>query len=424
MDQTVKEMLKLIGEHDGSSVKKDEIHYQKRPELISHVEDFYRMYRAVAKRYDQVSKDLHKNIQSELSPEGSVSGSDLVSDPSPSSLHSKKLNSELLKQTKPNSVTDGFDFFLGSGGNSDLSKGDSDEPRSSISESDRATESDNANERNGDGVTSRLQQRVRELEDELHESMEELKVQEENSYHDHCSSKILSLEEHLSTANEKLRNAATEIENLKEKLEGTNVSSETKAIELNLEKKKVFDFGGTQCHKSSLEAGILDLEAVNWELKAEAEKKWKENLILEAHISELENAIQELKSSTTSSVDKILREKSSLEAEVLTLSQSNAFLQAKFVMLNHQMRQLEADKTQERDGKDKHITELNETVDSFEAKVELLTTEKEGLDGFSCQRCRASRRPDLAVGSAPAEVAFRAREAHHGDRGHEKGCRI
>ncbi|KAJ8491560.1 hypothetical protein OPV22_013281 [Ensete ventricosum] len=365
------------------------------------------MYRAVAKRYDQVSKDLHKNIQSELSPEGSVSGSDLVSDPSPSSLHSKKLNSELLKQTKPNSVTDGFDFFLGSGGNSDLSKGDSDEPRSSISESDRATESDNANERNGDGVTSRLQQRVRELEDELHESMEELKVQEENSYHDHCSSKILSLEEHLSTANEKLRNAATEIENLKEKLEGTNVSSETKVIELNLEKKKVFDLeehsvmlqnkvlglvketedlkGAAEIvakqyeEKSSLEAGILDLEAVNWELKAEAEKKWKENLILEAHISELENAIQELKSSTTSSVDKILREKSSLEAEVLTLSQSNAFLQAKFVMLNHQMRQLEADKTQERDGKDKHITELNETVDSFEAKVELLTTEKEGL---------------------------------------------
>lgn len=36
--------------------------------------------------------------------------------------------------------------------------------------------------------------------------------------------------------------------------------------------------------KSSLEAGILDLEGVNLELKEEAEKKLQEKLILEAHI--------------------------------------------------------------------------------------------------------------------------------------------
>ncbi|URE29291.1 PRC-barrel domain [Musa troglodytarum] len=243
-----------------------------------------------------------------------------------------------------------------------------------------------ANELYGDEISSRLQQRVHELEDELHESREKLKVQEEKSYHDHCSSKMISPEEQLSTANEKLCNAETEIADLKEKLEGTNASSGTKAIELNLEKKKVFDleehcvmlqnkvlglvketedprgaaeiaakqymvellnraFKIEECkqelinarekfdeEKSSLEAGILDLEVVNLELKAEAEKKLQEKSILEAHIFEQENVIQELQASTTSSVDKISREKPSLEAEVLTLSQSNAFLEAKVVI--------------------------------------------------------------------------------------------
>lgn len=46
-------MLKLIEEDGDSFAKKAEMYYQKRPELISHVEEFYRMYRSLAERYDR-----------------------------------------------------------------------------------------------------------------------------------------------------------------------------------------------------------------------------------------------------------------------------------------------------------------------------------------------------------------------------------
>ncbi|KAI3450206.1 hypothetical protein Pfo_006871 [Paulownia fortunei] len=66
MEQLVKRMLKLIEEDADSFAKKAEMYYQTRPELISLVEDFYRMYQSLAERYDHVTGELGKNIPSDL----------------------------------------------------------------------------------------------------------------------------------------------------------------------------------------------------------------------------------------------------------------------------------------------------------------------------------------------------------------------
>jgi hypothetical protein len=84
----VKEMLQLIEEDGDSFAKKAQMYYQRRPMLITHVENFYRMYRALAARYDNVTGELHKNIPTRLQSTGSLTGSgcgsELQKSPSPS----------------------------------------------------------------------------------------------------------------------------------------------------------------------------------------------------------------------------------------------------------------------------------------------------------------------------------------------------
>lgn len=51
-------MLKIIEEDGDTFAQKAEMYYQKRPELVNFVEESYRAYRALAERYDHLSKDL------------------------------------------------------------------------------------------------------------------------------------------------------------------------------------------------------------------------------------------------------------------------------------------------------------------------------------------------------------------------------
>ncbi|KAJ8762494.1 hypothetical protein K2173_007933 [Erythroxylum novogranatense] len=58
MEDKVTEMLQII-ENDGDTfTQRVEMYYKKRPELIDHVEESYRSYRALAERYDKLSKEL------------------------------------------------------------------------------------------------------------------------------------------------------------------------------------------------------------------------------------------------------------------------------------------------------------------------------------------------------------------------------
>ncbi|GAB4862073.1 hypothetical protein Ancab_037327 [Ancistrocladus abbreviatus] len=58
VEEKVNSMLKIIEQDGDSFAKRAEMYYKKRPELINSVEESYRAYRALAERYDHLSKDL------------------------------------------------------------------------------------------------------------------------------------------------------------------------------------------------------------------------------------------------------------------------------------------------------------------------------------------------------------------------------
>ncbi|XP_022760177.1 protein NETWORKED 1A-like isoform X2 [Durio zibethinus] len=60
MDTKVKAMIKLIEEDADSFARRAEMYYEKRPELIKLVEEFYRAYRALAERYDHATVELRQ----------------------------------------------------------------------------------------------------------------------------------------------------------------------------------------------------------------------------------------------------------------------------------------------------------------------------------------------------------------------------
>ncbi|GMI76096.1 hypothetical protein HRI_001278900 [Hibiscus trionum] len=64
MDVKVKQMIKLIEEDADSFARRAEMYYKKRPELMKLVEEFYRVYRALAERYDHATGVLRQAHQS------------------------------------------------------------------------------------------------------------------------------------------------------------------------------------------------------------------------------------------------------------------------------------------------------------------------------------------------------------------------
>ena len=60
MDTKVKQMIKLLEEDADSFARRAEMYYKKRPELMKLVEEFYRVYRALAERYDHATGVLHQ----------------------------------------------------------------------------------------------------------------------------------------------------------------------------------------------------------------------------------------------------------------------------------------------------------------------------------------------------------------------------
>ncbi|XP_022766425.1 protein NETWORKED 2A-like [Durio zibethinus] len=58
MEEKVTDMLTIIDDDGDSFAQRAEMYYKKRPELVSIVEESYRAYRALAERFDHLSKDL------------------------------------------------------------------------------------------------------------------------------------------------------------------------------------------------------------------------------------------------------------------------------------------------------------------------------------------------------------------------------
>lgn len=224
MDRSVRRMLKLIEEDGDSFAKKAEMYYQKRPELISLVEEFYRMYRSLAERYDHVTGELRKNIPSDLiSPGSGISdnGSEQASTwPSPA-------QEPRLPPRKSGHRAAGFDFFLGSGGSSSDLQREADES-STLTDSD--SESDDSSVNNysgilGNGGDNVMSRKIIELEIELREMKEKLLMQQEengdgsnkgmkNEISEDLLARIAGYEQDLKVANQRIRISEEEVARL------------------------------------------------------------------------------------------------------------------------------------------------------------------------------------------------------------------
>ncbi|CAH8282359.1 unnamed protein product [Eruca vesicaria subsp. sativa] len=321
MDDRVSHMLKLIEEDADSFAKKAQMYYQKRPELIHLVEEFYRMYRALAERYDQASGEL-KNFSSGIQSQASLEQS------SPTSQEKSK------EEEDSSSLTD-------SGSDSDSKSVPDDE--------------------DGDEALIR---RMGDLELELQETKQKL-LQQENNNTD-LLNKITVYEGELKEANEKIHMHEEEIANLKIELQSC-MSSEQKSLdldkdetedeaatkmqdleeELSMAKEKLQDFEKeVSCLKTELEsskAGEEKLHSLQDELelaqidadthrnKFNAEKKEVLRLqermaIVETSLQERDKEISALKAAVSEAEEKILTEKEHMKGEMSKLLEEQSQL--------------------------------------------------------------------------------------------------
>ncbi|XP_052192528.1 protein NETWORKED 4A [Diospyros lotus] len=299
MDQSVKRMLKLIEEDADSFAKKAEMYYQKRPELISHVEELYRMYCSLAERYDHVTGELRKNIPSDLQSQGSGI-SDVGSEPA-SILPSPD---QRLSRRKSGPRAAGFDFFLGSGGsNSDLCNKEGDD--SSTLDSETESDDSSINSVNNYSVTSGnsegqgLRRKIVELEVELRDMKEKLRIQQEQNTADSSRrsrngnsegllARIAGYEEEMRDARDKIRLYEEETARLKMELQsyrsgdainnlqgGAGVTGKDVSFgaNLELESKQARELGET---KDGLKIEVSDpelrIQRLGEELKITKEK--------------------------------------------------------------------------------------------------------------------------------------------------------
>ena len=222
MDRNVRQMMKLIEENGDSFAQKAEMYYQKRPELIALVEEFYRGYRSLAERYEHVTGELWKNIPSDCQSQPSCvsdNGSEPTSSwPSPSP---RKMGRRISSTRAA-----GFDFFLGSGGNNYDSSCQKDGDGSSTL-TDTDDEFDDASSINsysgffGNASDQGMNKRMVELEIDLREAKEKIFMyeQQEQEHGEDFGAKINAYQQELKNVNEKLRISEEEINKLKIEVE-------------------------------------------------------------------------------------------------------------------------------------------------------------------------------------------------------------
>ncbi|KAE8692905.1 Detected protein of confused Function [Hibiscus syriacus] len=222
MDRRVKQMLKLVEEDADSFAKKAEMYYKKRPELITQVEEFYRMYRSLAERYDHLMGELRKDMPLDLQSQGSgISeiGSDLPSScPSPDQSPSPRKSG---RKSGPRAA--GFDIFLASGGNSSDVYPKGDKPSSST---DSESESDDYSVSSGNEGDQVASGKMADLEIELHEMKEKLRMLEEENTergakidNSDLLARIREYEEEMKIANERIQLSEEKIISLKNELQ-------------------------------------------------------------------------------------------------------------------------------------------------------------------------------------------------------------
>jgi len=329
MDKQVKEMLQLIEEDGDSFAKKAQMYYQRRPMLITHVENFYRMYRALAERYDNVTGELRKNIPTRLqSTTSSEYGSELQRSPSPSP---EPLQRSWTREQSPRAA--GFDFFLSNRNNDSPVSRKEPEDLASQSESDAKSE-----DGDDDGIAYTLHQRVLELEDELNmtnqklqDANQKLEALEEKSLRCHCDYKANGNgAEQTTEVSDKEQELEAEIVNLQEQMDSTRRRFEEALSERDGEisklKQELADASEKlQEEKYANGLQISELQQSVEYIGSKLEKVSEEKLLVENKVKELEATNAEADKygqELTQAAEKLSEEKFRHEAEILTMQQN------------------------------------------------------------------------------------------------------
>ncbi|KAG2595452.1 hypothetical protein PVAP13_5KG075600 [Panicum virgatum] len=394
MDKQVKEMLKLIEDEGDSFAKKAEMYYQRRPLLVTHVENFYRMYRALAERYDNVTGELRKNLPSSLQSQGSgISETDSETQsisPSPE----PNMEQKTPKQKRKARAV-GFDVFLGSGGSSDISKKGS-EGSSSSSSSDSDSEVDEGSEENGNGISYIMNGRINELEEELQEARQQIEALEEKNMNCQCEKLEESLKQ-VSSEKEDLVAAVLANKNEIEGLKGNLAKVTGEKLQLEAQVKEL-EQASQSLDDSSAE--IMKLQEIIKDLQARLQNDSNEKSILEERAMEFEQVRKQLEDSRTEvrelqatiknlkdDLGKTLQEKALLQDRVKDLEQASsdlnasvASLEGKLTAAQAQLEQLRAENAEASFKSEEQISELNETIADLKKKLELLSSEKSAVD--------------------------------------------
>lgn len=433
MDQNVKRMLKLIEDDGDSFAKKVEMYYQKRPELVSCVEEFSRMYRSLAERYDNVTGELRRNIPSELQSQGSGI-SDVGSEP-PSFWPTPK---KVGRRISANRAA-GFDVFLGSGGGnaSDAGQKEGDES-STLTDSEEESDCSSVNNYSifsGNGSDNGLNRKILDLELELREVKEKLWMQEEensevssggprNENIEAIHAKINGYEEELRTVNDKLRLSREEATKLKAELEKykssdasslhascdltpseediqteglelleTNGKIKSLKEELRITKQKLEDsekqvaslkFEGDKfserIQKVQDQLDLARKDAAAWKTKFNSEKrestKLQERLMrLKSSLADRDHEIRDLKTAVSDAEQKIFPEKAQIKSQMSKLLEERISLEA-------QVRELESRGRLLEDEIRKINTEKMEMEETLKSELELLKVDIKERENF------------------------------------------
>ncbi|KAK1426884.1 hypothetical protein QVD17_15564 [Tagetes erecta] len=342
------------------------MHYQKRPELISHVEEFYRMYQSLADRYDNVTGELRKNIPSDLQSQGSGI-SEVGTELTPSS------NSRSQYGTR----AAGFDFFRKSGGSgSDLGPREGDE--TSTSDDSSANNYSSAftnNDHRG------LHKRITEMESEL----KKIKMKQEEK------SKINNMEEdELRVENENLKQkhvlAQKEISSWKSKLEKEKREVLKLQDRITRYKTNLSDRDReTRAMRETLSNVNKTLAVENMQLEEQVTKLSKERVLLEDTIKEWDLRCQ----CSDEERRRMKIVKTEMEDEIEKLKFENSELVLNVNELDHELTL----KDNQIDGLGQHLArlrlehiELFDQVEKSKESIHTLTSRSEELEKESLRQ--------------------------------------
>ncbi|XP_010541470.1 PREDICTED: protein NETWORKED 4A isoform X2 [Tarenaya hassleriana] len=408
LDSSVKRMLNLIEEEDADSLsKKVEMYYQKRPQLISLVEEFHRMYRSLS---DNIfTGELRRPSTSDLQSQGS-NLSDISSDLWTS-------NGQRIGRRR----AAGFDFFLGS----DVYPHKEGDDSASIT--DYELESDDSS------VTNYPASNRRAMDLEI-EPKEKLKMQQHQGNAESLSlpwmksqdlsAKLAAYEQELRDANERIQNSEEEIDRLQNQLTrfmtpeigndppsedgvpsqntGETLAQELRVARVRLQnaEKENADLRKEVEKNKSADQKLKGLqnqlesaqkEAAVWRNKSSADKRevvklQDRILMLKSSLARRDHEIRDLKTAVSDAEEKIFPEKAQIKAEISKLLEERDHhneqikeLESRVRYLEDEIRRMSAEMREAEERLIGEIQELNAEIEAKQGCIESLVSEGEKL---------------------------------------------